>query len=403
MSDVFDPRLEEHRSDPYPLFRRMREREPSYDPHLKGWIVTRHADVKLLLADRTLSSDRLGYLCTHLSPVQQRAIPHLLSLVGAWPNFSDPPAHTGLRRLVNHALNPRLIERHAPSIQATIDRLIERVAPSRRMDAIADFAFPLPVLVIMTLLGVPDPDLPFLKRQSDDLALFLGSASRADGHYERAEAAARALLDYFLPFVRERRARPRDDALSALLSDPSAPPDETHVAAIAVSLMFAGHETTTNLIGTGLLTLIRNPEAMAAIRANPDLLEPAIEEMLRHEGPIAAMTRIVREPLVLGNAELRPGDRVFVFLNAANHDERLHVDPDRFDLARNSKAHVAFGHGIHFCAGAALARLEARLAFTTILTRLRSIAVAGDIHWYPSLVFRGVESLPITFELMEGA
>lgn len=395
----FDPRLPELHADPFPIFRRLQDEDPvHWSPILKGWVLTRYAHVKTALTDGAFSADRITPLHEHLPETARTELRDLFDMVGGWAVFKDPPLHTRLRGLMSQLFTQRAIEGRTARIQATIDALIDRAAASGRMDVIADFAYPLPAIVILELLGVPTRDLDLLKRWSDDFALFVGSDVSAEGRYDRAQQAARSLFQYFEPIVRERRARPCDDALSALVTAEGGDLSDRQAAALGASLMFAGHETTTNLIGNGLLALLRHPEALSLLGERPDLAAPAVEEMLRYDGPLGAMTRIVAEPVELGGVALRPGDRVFAFLNAAGRDGRRFADPDRFDLTRSDNAHLSFGHGIHYCLGAPLARLEARLAFTTLLRRLSAIEIEGaPLEWLSSVVFRGVRSLPIIF------
>jgi cytochrome P450 len=257
----------------------------------------------------------------------------------------------------------------------------------------------------MAMLGVPLADLDRFKLWSDDLALFVGSAQITAEKYARAERAAVEMGGYFRALAAERRREPREDLLSELVAAEAEGQQlsEDELVASAILLLFAGHETTTNLLGTGLLHLLRHPEALARLKADPALAESAVEEMLRYDGPIAAMTRVAAAPLTLGGRQIARGDRVFAMLNAANRDPGIFAEPERFDIARAPNRQIGFGYGIHFCLGAPLARLEGRIAFPRLLARLDDVALEdGPLVWSDSLVLRGLKSLPIRFSTRQG-
>jgi cytochrome P450 len=268
------------------------------------------------------------------------------------------------------------------------------------MDVIRDFAYPLPITVIAEMIGVPREDREAFKLWSDELAAFIGSALATPDKYERAARAITAMADYFRRMIPARRANPCEDIMSALVAswDRDDPLGEDELVASCILLLFAGHETTTNLIGNGVLALLRHPAQARALRDHADLTSSAVEEILRYDGPTPAMVRVAVEDIGLEGRTIRRGDRVFTMINAANRDPRQFAEPDRLDLARANNRHIAFGYGIHFCLGAPLARLEAQIALPALLRALGEPALDGaEPAWLDSLVFRGVKSLPVTF------
>jgi hypothetical protein len=315
--------------------------------------------------------------------------------------FTDPPLHTRLRGVIGRAFTARAIEGRRARIVAIVESLLDRAAAAGAMDLIRDFAYPLPVAVIGDLLGVPTEDHERLKAWSDDLAGFIGSALGTPDKYERAARAVGDMRDYFQRVVARRRETPADDLVTALLT-----PDErgerlgeAELIASCVLLLFAGHETTTNLIGNGTLALLHQPAEANAWRENPALGSSAVEEILRFDGPTPTMVRVAREDLTIGGRDIRRGDRLFLMINAANRDPAQFAEPDRLDLERADNRHLAFGHGIHFCLGAPLARLEAQLALPALLARFPGLRPrGGEPEWLDSLVFRGMRSLPVALE-----
>ena len=397
----YDPSRPDVIADPYPAFHVLQAQDPAHwSEVLRGWVVTRYADVKTALHDRRLSSDRITPFVAHESVRESAHVKELGRIAGRWVVFNDPPAHTRLRGFINTAFTSRAVERLRPRIEAIVDALLAQVIDRGTMDVIGDFAYPLPVIVIAEMLGVPPEGREPMKAWSDELALFIGSALGTPDKYERASRAMTGMCSYFREIVGARRRQPREDLITALVDaeQQGGQLSEDELVATCVLLLFAGHETTTNLIGNGLLGLLRHPGALNALRTDPALIEPAVEELLRYDGPTQAQVRVALEDIVLHGKTIRAGDRVFVMVNAANRDPARFADPDRVDLRRADNAHVAFGYGAHFCVGAPLARLEGQIAIAAAVRRLGDLALApGDLTWLPSMVFRGVRSLPVTF------
>lgn len=404
MSDatlVFDTRDAATLADPYPAFRRLREADPAHQSDaLKGWILTRYEDVKACMTDASFSADRISPYRDSLSETERKRIPDLLRDLGYWMVFTDPPFHTRLRGLANQAFTSRAVEALTPQIEAIVERLIEGFAEEGETDLITDFAFPLPVMVIAHMLGVSLDDTVQFKEWSDDLATFVGSAKMTPDKRDRAQAAVEALEGLFRDLLVERRANPGDDLISRLIAagDEDGGLNDDQLAATCVLLLFAGHETTTNLIGNGFLAFAKNPGELAKLRNAPGLAESAVEEVLRYDGPGLAMTRMAAEDIDFHGKTMRAGDRIFAMVAAANRDPREFDDPESLDIARKPNRHLAFGHGIHFCLGAPLARLEGRIAYTALARRMSDIELLSeDLDWVDSLSFRGVHSLPLGF------
>ena len=400
MPILYDPKAPDVIADPYPVLRRLQTEDPVHRSEiLGGWVLTRYVDVRAGLADPRLSADRISPFVSHPSGRAKPEVRELGRFVGMWAVFTDPPRHTRLRSLLNRAFTSREVERLRPLIEELVNTLLDRVAGAGRMDVIRDFAYPLPVAVIAEMIGVPREDGERFKAWSDELAAFIGSAAATD-KYARAARGMTEMRDYFRRMVVARRAEPREDIMSRLIAaeERGDALSEDELVATCVMLLFAGHETTTNLIGNGLLALLQHPQELRALSDEPSLAASAVEELLRYDGPNQAMVRIATEDFDLDGRRIRHGDRLFLMLNAANRDPGQFSNPDRVDLCREPNRHLAFGHGIHFCLGAPLARLEAQIAFPALLRRLPSLALATDsLEWIDSLIFRGVTSLPVTF------
>jgi len=387
-------------ADPFPVFQRMRDEEPAHwSPQLKAWVLTRYDDVKRVCLDtERMSSDRLRPFFGTLPSAEAARMAELIRILTLWMVFRDPPVHTRLRRLASRVFHVRSIHALRPNVEALTAWLLERIGDKPEFDLIAEYAMPLPALVIMDMLGVPRADLPRLKRLSDEMALFIGSARATPDKYARAEAATHEMADLFRSLIAARRAKPERDLLSELvhLEEEGDRLSEDELVAMCVLLLFAGHETTTHHITNGLAALLRFPGELAKLRKNPALAPAAVEELLRYDGPIGAQVRIVQEPQAFHGREFKTGERVFLMMNAANRDERAYPDPDCVDLDRSGPAHLTFGFGPHICLGFPLARLEGQIAIPAVLARWRHIeAVPGPIEWMDSMVLRGMNAFPI--------
>lgn len=399
MKLVFNPADPAVRANPYPILARMRGEDPvHWSPALKSWVLTRYDDVKRALGAAEMSPDRLTPFYASLPDATRSTLAELMRYLNLWIVFRDPPEHTRVRALVNKAFLPGTINGFRPQIERIAARLLDQLDGEGEVDLVAQFTMQLPALVIMGMLGVLEDRLHQIKAWSDDIMLFIGSAQDTPGKYELARRGAHEMAAFFRAEIAKRRANPGDDLLASLIAarDERDSLSEDELVATSMLLLFAGHETTTNLLSTATLALVRNPEQRARFREQPELAGTAVEEFLRYDAPTNAMTRIVRADHEVGSKQLRAGDRVFAIINAANRDESQFVDPNKLDIGRMPNRHLTFGQGIHFCLGAQLARLEARIALPLLFARYPELTLGeGEPVWLDALIMRGLKSLPI--------
>lgn len=386
--------------DPYPYFHELLEHEPvHWNERYKAWVVTRFDDVSALFRDPRISSDRISSFLARLDAEEAEQLDPVFSVLAKWMVFQDPPSHTRLRKLVARAFTVRSVERLRDDVQEVIDELIQEIGTPSHFDLIEAFAFPLPAIVIAKMLGVPPEDRDLFKGWSDDLISLLFGAVEVADRRERAQVGMLELTAYLRRLIEQARTTPDDNLISSLVRAEEAGDALTldEVVATCVLLLFGGHETTTNLIGNGMLALLQHPGELAALQSDLGLLPAAVEEVLRFDGPAKVSVRSVREDLEVRGRTLRAGDRLFLVPAAANRDPRRFPDPDRFDIRRSDKGHMGFGFGIHYCLGAPLARLEGELALGAIVEHFPSAQLTTEeLAWHPTLLSRGVTSLPLT-------
>ncbi len=387
-------------ADPYALFARMRDEDPCHwSPRLRSWVLTRYDDVKSVCLQKVgVSSDRLRPFFESLPSPEAERISDIVRYLSLWMVFKDPPQHTRLRRLTSKVFSARAMQGMRPQIETIAQDLLDGLDGRDQLDIVADFAGPLPCLAIMAMLGVPRSDLAKVKRLSDQIALFVGSSRMPRDKYDTAQAATQEMAAYFDNLLAKRRGHPQQDAISELvhLRDGDDQFSNDELIATCILMLFAGHETTTNHIANGVLSLMRFPQEMRRLREDPTLATAAVEELLRYDGPSGAQVRVVSEPLELHGKTLVPGQRIFLMLNAANRDPRAYAEPDRLDIARDGVPHLAFGFGGHICLGFPLARTEGAVAFPALLARYQHIEPEGAAPlWINSMVFRGMQALPV--------
>ncbi len=404
----FDPSDRNIINNPFPVLARLQRDEPiHWSDTARCWIVTRYDDCKAVLMDKRFSSARMKPFFESLSPDKRAKVANLESAVGLWAVFLDPPDHTRLRRLLNRGFTSRAVNGMAPRIGEIVHELFDGLEGRGEIDFIRDIAYRIPAAVIMEMLGAPHSEIDNFKLWSDDIGLFVGGSRVTPDKYARAEAATAQMCDAFRDLIAERRRKPREDMITDLIraEDEGQVLGEEELIATCVLLLFAGHETTGNLLGTSLYYFLRHPEQFADLRRHPELADNAVEEVLRHDGPNAAATRVASEDVQLNGQLIRKGQRVFAMLNAANRDPALFADAQQFNIHRepNGSAAIgqfAFGHGIHFCIGAPLARLEGRIALPIFADRIRNPQLlGGEPDWIDSLNFRGLTTLPISCEI----
>ncbi len=385
-------------ANPYPLYHRLRQEDPvHWDPYLHAWVVTRYADVLTVFqrfsAQRTPTPEQLTALgLASLAPLAQVMVRQML--------FLDPPAHARVRGLASQAFTPRRVERLRSHIQDITHSLLDAVRDKGQMEMIADLARPLPAIVTAELLGVPISDWRQLTAWSADFAQVLGNFQH---NPERAPQVLRSLGEmtaYFQAAVAQQRMHPREGLIGALLT---AEVDgdrlsEEEVVANTIVTMVGGQETTTNLIGNSILTLLRHPEELERLREDLSLLPPAVEELLRYESPSQHTARLAPEDVVLGGKMIGKRQAVIAVMGAANRDPERFAEPDRLDLGRQDNRHVAFAWAAHFCFGAPLARIEGQVALEAVLRRMPRLRLAGGpLQWRENLGLRGLTALPVKF------
>ena len=377
-------------ADPHPYYRLMRERDPvHWNGSIRAWFLTRHADVAELLRDDRFSADRT-LSERYVEPPSSRARPGKSMLV------VDPPDHTRLRNLVSKVFTPRMVEQLRPRIESITADLVERLARGREADLIAEFAYPLPVIVIAEMLGVPARDRAQFQEWS--AVTVRGLDPFVDAATQEAVFDARdALTGYLRGIIAERRQEPAGDLITAMIAARETGDflSEGELVAMCNLLLVAGHETTVNLIGNGTLALFRNPDQLDRLRREPALIRTAVEELLRWAPPVYWTGRVALDELDLGGRRIAPNQSVIGMLAAANRDPEVFEDPDRLDLGRDPNPHFAFGRGIHFCLGAPLARLEAQVALPMLLERFPGLRLAGEPEPRPTLNLRGLARLPV--------
>jgi pimeloyl-[acyl-carrier protein] synthase len=385
-------------ANPYPLFQRLRDEDPvHWDPFLHTWVVTRYADVLEVLhtfsADRTHTPEKLEAMgLSHMSPIAQLMVKQML--------FMDPPAHTRLRSLASYAFTPQRVAVLRTHIREIVHQLLDKVQSTGRIDIILDFAETLPSIVTAEMLGVPVEDREKLKFWSATFAEMLGNFQHNPERTPKVLQTVQDMTAYFRETILRMKDNPRPGLVHSLMTaeiDGDRLTDE-EVVANSIVTMVGGLETTTNLIGNGILTLLRNPEELEHLKADPSLVPSAVEEMLRYESPSQHTGRIVPQNREMGGKLLKKGQAIMAVMAAANRDPERFPDPDRFDITRQDNRHLAFGYAAHFCFGAALARVEGQESFSALVSRLPNLKLEStNLVWRNNLGLRGLMSLPVSF------
>jgi cytochrome P450 len=390
-----------HKADPYPFYARLRADSPVHHVTLPGgqsaWLVARYDDVAAVLKDERFAKDKRNAL-TPEQLGKQPWVPAMFRPLERNMLDLDPPDHTRLRAIVQKAFTPRLVEQLRPRVQGLADSLLDGLRGRPQFDLIREFALPIPTTVIADMLGVPAADRHRFHRWSRAIV----SANPSGPGMILAIPPAWAFLRFIRRLIRSKRAAPADDLLTALVQAEEAGDrlSEDELVAMAFLLLVAGHETTVNLIGNGTLALLQHPDQLGRLRTDPELIKPAVEELLRYAGPLETATeRFTREDVAVAGVTIPRGALVYAALASANRDGRQFPDPDRLDLAREPNRHLAFGLGPHFCPGAPLARLEGQVAIGALLRRAADVRLGvapAALRWRRGLVLRGLKSFPVT-------
>jgi cytochrome P450 len=375
-----------------------------WNDSLEGWVITHHGDIKALLKDPRVSVEKMAPFAAHTSHANAD-VDLLSSVLADWMVFRDPPRHTALRKAMQSAFLARDIPNLEPQIAHMVARLLDEIAPPGRengqFDLVEKFAYPLPANVIAALFGLGEDETPQLKAWSDDVGKFVLSDRQAGDRRERAARALRNMIERFSALVEERK-RHRErfaelDFTSLLIRDGAQLSNEEIVHTMAL-VLFAGHETTANLIANAAVMLATDAGLLERLRAEPELVAPAVEEFLRLEGPVQMLYRLARADIEIDDVRVRAGERMVLILNAANRDPAVFECPHELDLHRGRNRHVSFGPGLHMCLGAPLARLEGRLAIEGLLGRFSRLELdTTEIDWRTEVIMHGPRSLPIRY------
>ena len=373
-------------ADPYRYYAALRERGPlHFSRVLNGWVATRYSDVAAGLLDkRLISGQRVESYARSLEPAAREGMEPLHRHLAKWIGNMDPPGHTRLRALVNYAFTPRMVRDLAGTIEAVTDRLLDAAIARGSLEFVREFAYPLPASVIAIMLGVPESDQERFIHWADDLTAYSGTGCPAAPLAASAQRSAQELAGYLLGIAGSRRREPRNDLITALVTLEGAGDklNEEELVAMCTFLLVAGHETTMALLSNGLLALLRHPDQRELLRQRPEFIDSAVEEFLRYDSPIQHQTRVGAQSFTFAGTRIEAGERVLLMLGAANRDPEQFPEPGYLDIRREPNRHLAFGLGIHYCLGAPLARLEAKIAFPRILQRCPQIRLDEDrLEW----------------------
>jgi len=395
----FNPLSPEFIRDPYPHYHRLRTAGPVHRSALGFFAASRHDDVSSILRDKRFGKDFVGRMTRRLGhEIMEEPVYRSMR---CWMLQQDPPDHTRLRGLVVKAFTARRVEDMRPRIQQIVDATLDRAAPQGRMDLIADFAYRLPVTVICEMLGIPKEEHEMFHAGARASGRLLDPVPLSRAELDVANAGNLASAEYFRGLFELRRREPGDDLTTQLVraEEEGSRLSNEELTANIILLFGAGHETTVNLIGNGLLALHRNPGELRRLQDDPSLVSNAVEELLRYDSSVQVTGRVALEDVAVGSTAVLKGDGVLCLLGAANRDPAVYPEPDRLDVTRRNIRPLSFGGGIHFCLGAQLARIEAEIAISTLLRRLPSLRLDDADHpeWRPAFVLRGLQSLPASW------
>ena len=398
--DFSDPDV---RADPYPIYAELRRDAPVVW-NGQSWLISRYDDIIGLLTDERVSSARAESIFHVLPPDVQTELQPLRHVLGSRMLLTDPPTHTRLRNLVTKAFGAQSVRAKRPRIQEICDRFLDQVIDHGEMDVIADLAVPLPGWVIADMLGVPPEDQASFTRWSRDQVRVYdrpGTSSERIPIMRQGQASMLEMKAYLEAVIAARREEPRDDLITYLVQaeEEGDRLSTDELVIMIIALLVGGNNSTAHLIGNAVFTLTRHPAALAQLRANPDLITTAVEEVLRFESPVQATSRVARDAIDLDGQTIEPGQGMSLLFGSANRDEHQFPNPDELDLARKPNRHLTFAHGPHFCLGSAIARAEAQIAVQTVVQRCANLELVSDVaDWQEGFSFRGLQQLPVRFE-----
>ena len=380
----------EYFQNPYPIYRELLDSTPIFwSEKARAWIVSPFKEVEEgLHLDVFTQKQRMLKASSHFTPEELAKMPHILTNLSNWVVFQDPPEHTRLRRLISKSFTPRSINALEPKIETIVSNLLDKAMEKETFNLVDEFSFQLPAMVICELLGMPLEKQWDLKRWSDGVAGFTASARITPEQAAHAEDVAREAEEFLMGFFEQLRKTPNDGLLSRIVNSQSEEDGLTdkEIVGLTIQLFFAGFETTEGLIGNMVMTLVSHPEQLALLRSKPELMDAAVEETLRYESSILKQSRVASEDVEILGQRIKAGDYVHFMIGAANHDPARFTNPQIFDIARTDAGNVSFGHGIHFCIGAPLSRLEARIAMRQLLERMPKISIVDPKPAFPELL-----------------
>ena len=396
---VYDPSNEAIRINPFPFYEALQERDPvHWSPAIKSWIITRYDDVRQVAMSSNMSSDRLRPFYAALKDERRDILSGVMRYLNEWLVFKAPPEHTRLRKMMNVVFSLQLIQSREVAIRKTVEQLLEAVDPSNEVDFMEKVAVLLPAYVILDMMGLPREDFAEIKQWSDDLRLFIGTSRSEEDKYRKARDGADRMSSYFRDVIAQRRSAPGDDVITAMVNakDANGALSEDELVAMCMLVLFGGHETTTSLLGSAVVALIQHPEQKQKLHDDPAMIDAAVEEFLRYDGPSNSIARVAAVDHELHGKKLVAGDRVFAMINAANRDPRRFDRPHELILDRTPNRHLTFGQGLHFCLGAPLARLEAKVCIGSLVAQYPAMRFGqGEVKWLDALVMRGPTQLPL--------
>jgi len=389
--------------NPYPVYAKLHEEGPLHLIEVGGkwavWSIFSHAECSALAKDHRLSAKRSQQMLLSLPPSRQSEFKELAHMFGLWLIFMDPPEHTRLRKLLNKGFSPAAVEGLRPRVEAVVHEMLRNLRPGMEVELMHEFANPMPVRIILEMLGIPQELRDVFVDWSGAIAGFRGNPNRTVEDARAAQQALIALTDFFRETVAERRRNKGNDLISLLIDieEEGEVLTEEELYAQCIALLFAGHETTRNLIGNGIYTLLQHPEQTAELRETPEIIRSAVEELLRYESPVQFTARVLKEDIEVCDRLIRKGWTVQCMLGAANRDPKQFKEPDRLDLKRLNNQHLAFSAGIHSCIGAQLARMEGQVAILNLVRRFPKMGLTGPRpEWASTFGLRGLKSLSVT-------